>query len=211
MSGQKRDSTSLSSTSARQAPAGAGTPPAEKHTPPAGAEAEQNYQPRTARFWLITLSALGSMLLVALDRTIVSTAIPRITDNFRSLGDIGWYGSAYMLTTSAFQLLFGRVYRFYDLRCTFLCCIVVFEAGSALCGAAPNSPVFIVGCAIAGVGSAGITTGSVMVIIPMVPLHKRPMFQYETRSVGAFNANPVLTPRQPSSACCSACRRSRDL
>ncbi|RDA95262.1 hypothetical protein CP533_1848 [Ophiocordyceps camponoti-saundersi (nom. inval.)] len=140
-------------------------------------ETEENYKPKTFKFWLIVLSAFVSMFLVALDRTILSTAIPRITDDFRSLGDIGWYGSAYMLTTAAFQLLFGRIYKFYDLRVTFLWCIVVFEVGSAICGAAPTSPIFILGRAIAGLGSAGITTGTMMIIIPMVPLHKRPMFQ----------------------------------
>ncbi|RCI08540.1 hypothetical protein L249_8927 [Ophiocordyceps polyrhachis-furcata BCC 54312] len=140
-------------------------------------ETEENYKPKTIKFWLIVLSAFVSMFLVALDRTILSTAIPRITDDFRSLGDIGWYGSAYMLTTAAFQLLFGRIFKFYDLRVTFLWCIVVFEVGSAICGAAPTSPIFILGRAIAGLGSAGITTGTMMIIIPMVPLHKRPMFQ----------------------------------
>ncbi|KAK8929657.1 hypothetical protein H634G_04030 [Metarhizium anisopliae BRIP 53293] len=140
-------------------------------------EAERNYQPKTLKFWLIVLSVFVSMFLVALDRTILATAVPRITDEFKSLGDIGWYASAYMLTTAACQLLFGRVYKFYSTRRTFLATIVVFEVGSALCGAAPSSPAFIVGRAIAGVGAAGIWTGSMMAIIPMVPLHKRPMFQ----------------------------------
>lgn len=144
---------------------------------PYQSQTEKNYQPKSMKFWLIMLSTFISTFLVALDRTILSTAIPQITNDFGSLGDIGWYGSAYMLTTAAFQLLFGRIYRFYDLRWTFLCCIVVFEIGSALCGAAPNSIVFIIGRAIAGMGSAGIMTGAMMVIIPMVPLHKRPMFQ----------------------------------
>ena len=62
------------------------------------------------------LSNFVAMFLVALDRTIIATAIPRITDEFGSLGDIGWYGSAYMLTTAASQLLFGRVYKFYNLK-----------------------------------------------------------------------------------------------
>lgn len=145
--------------------------------PAFAADAEENYKPKTVKFWLVILCTMGSMFLVALDRTILSTAVPRITDDFKSLGDIGWYGSAYMLTTAAFQLVFGRVYRFYDLRWTYLGCILIFEVGSTLCGAAPTSNVFIVGRAIAGVGSAGILTGSMMTIIPMVPLHKRPMFQ----------------------------------
>ncbi|KAM0512021.1 hypothetical protein ACHAPE_009265 [Trichoderma viride] len=144
---------------------------------PAPDSPEANYNPKSAKFWLILLSAFVSMFLVALDRTIISTAIPTITDDFKSLGDIGWYGSAYMLSTAAFQLVWGRIYRFYDLRFTFLSCIIIFEIGSAVCGAAPSSPVFIVGRAIAGVGSAGITTGSMLVTIPLIPLPKRPMFQ----------------------------------
>ena len=157
-------------------------PPVEQTSTPGPAfakEAEQNYKPKTAKFWLIIGSTFLATFIVALDRTILSTAIPQITDDFDSLGDIGWYGSAYMLTTAAFQLLFGRIYRFYDLRCVFLCSIAVFEVGSAVCAAAPSSSVFILGRSISGLGSAGIMTGSMMVIIPMVPLHKRPMFQCE--------------------------------
>ncbi|KAH7165616.1 major facilitator superfamily domain-containing protein [Dactylonectria macrodidyma] len=140
-------------------------------------EAEENYKPKTLKFWLIIISTFVSMFLVALDRTILATAIPAITNEFHSLGDIGWYASAYMLTTAAFQLVFGRIYRFYDLRVVLLSCIILFEIGSTICGAAPNSTAFIVGRAIAGIGSAGITTGSIMTVVPMVPLHKRPMFQ----------------------------------
>ncbi len=57
-----------------------------------------------------------ALFLVALDRTIIATAVPRISDEFKSLGDIGWYGSAYMLTTACAQLLYGRIYKFYDMK-----------------------------------------------------------------------------------------------
>lgn len=70
--------------------------------------------------------------------------------------------------------------------------IIVFEVGSAICGAAPNSPVFIVGRAIAGVGSAGIFSGSMMIMIPMVPLPKRPMFQAVFGMV--FGLSSVIGP-----------------
>lgn len=130
---------------------------------PAPDSPEANYNPKSLKFWLILLSAFVSMFLVALDRTIISTAIPTITDDFKSLGDIGWYGSAYMLSTAAFQLVWGRIYRFYDLRYTFLSCIIIFEIGSAVCGAAPSSPVFIIGkCTLfcffpPGVALCGVT------------------------------------------------------
>lgn len=52
-----------------------------------------------------------------------------------------------------------------------------FEIGSAICGAAPNSTVLIVGRAIAGFGSSGIFTGAITIMINTVPLHKRPLYQ----------------------------------
>ncbi|KLU81826.1 aflatoxin efflux pump [Magnaporthiopsis poae ATCC 64411] len=134
------------------------------------------YQPRSFKFWVIMFCNFLALFLVALDRTILATAIPRITDEFKSLGDVGWYASAYMLTTAASQLLFGRIYKFYPTKWIFLICIVVFEAGSAVCGSAPNSIIFIVGRAIAGMASAGIFTGC-MLMFMIVPLHKRPVFQ----------------------------------
>ena len=166
-------------------------PSPEKPTPKD--DSEDLYKPKTIKFWLVILSAIVSMFLVALDRTILATAIPRITDNFNSLGDIGWYSSGYMLTTAACQLLFGRIYRFYDLRWTFLACIAIFEIGSAICGAAPNSPVFIFGRAVAGIGAAGISTGSIMTIIPLVPLHKRPMFQCKFFIFRVYSNQLILT------------------
>lgn len=97
----------------------ANSPPDPEDSPPQhgpGGDPDKNFQPKSLRFWLVMLSNFIAIFLVALDRTIIATAIPRITDDFGSLGDIGWYGSAYMLTTAASQLIFGRVYKFYDTK-----------------------------------------------------------------------------------------------
>lgn len=119
-------------------------------------------------------------------------AIPRITDEFNSIQDIGWYGSAYMLTAACFFPISGRIYQLYSTKWAFLLSIIVFEAGSALCGAAPHSTAFIIGRAIAGLGSAGIFSGGTMIIIPHVPLRKRPLF---TSIFGmAFGLSSVLGP-----------------
>ncbi|KAI2635326.1 MFS general substrate transporter [Xylaria nigripes] len=142
-----------------------------------GDDSEKRYQPKSFKFWSIIISIFLALFLVALDRTIIGTATPQITQEFHSLGDIGWYGSAYQLTTAASQLLFGRVYKFYEIKSTFLMTVALFEIGSAICGAAPNSIAFILGRAIAGLGGAGIFSGVTIIMITMVPLRKRPMFQ----------------------------------
>lgn len=110
------------------------------------------------------------------DTSIISTAIPQITNEFNSLEDVGWYGSAYFLTTCAFQLLWGRCFTFFDLKWTYICAIAFFEVGSLICAVAPSSIALIVGRAIAGVGSAGIFTGSFTIIAFSTPLHKRPIY-----------------------------------
>lgn len=126
------------------------------------------------------LATLGGVFicgfLVALDRTIVGTAIPKITDEFHSLGDVGWYASAYLLTLCGFQLLFGRIFTFFNVKIMYLTVIFIFEIGSAICGAAPNSPVFIFGRAIAGIGASGIFSGAIPIFMRVLPLHKRPMW-----------------------------------
>ncbi len=88
-------------------------------------------------------------------------AIPQITNDFNSLPDVGWYGSAYMLTMCSFQLLFGKLYTLYSVRVVLLSSVLIFEVSSAICGAAPSSTAFIVGRALAGVGAAGIFAGNV--------------------------------------------------
>lgn len=58
---------------------------------------------------------------------IIGVAIPKITTEFNSLDDIAWYGSAYLLTVTAFQPLFGSLYKFFNTKITYLTSIVIFE------------------------------------------------------------------------------------
>ncbi|KAJ2907337.1 uncharacterized protein MKZ38_003193 [Zalerion maritima] len=152
-----------------------GGPPGMK--PPGMGPPDDKFDPKSAKFWIIMVSNFIAIFLVAIDRTILATAIPQITNDFNSQADIGWYAAGYMLTGAASQLFFGRVYKFYDLKWTFLTCIGIFELGSVICAVSQSSVVFILGRAVAGLGSAGIFTGAMMIMIPMVPLPKRPLFQ----------------------------------
>jgi MFS family permease len=173
------------------------TPTVEKPPQPVNVDdeyedAEKNYQPKSLKFWIILIGMYLSIFLVALDRLIIATAIPKITDEFNSIADIGWYGSAYMLAAACFFPISGRVYQLYSTKWVFIISLIIFEAGSALCGAAPSSIAFIIGRAIAGLGSAGIFTGGMMIIIPLIPLRKRPVY---TSLFGTmFGISSVLGP-----------------
>lgn len=88
---------------------------------------ESDQYPTGGRLIFIVLClALGS-LLVAVDTTIISVAIPRISTEFKALDDIGWYGSAYLVTLTAFQPTLGNVYKTFNPRAAYLGSIVIFE------------------------------------------------------------------------------------
>lgn len=142
----------------------------------AGDDQDEIEYPTGIKFAIITASLCLAVFLMALDNTIIATAIPKITDEFKSLGDVGWYASAYLLTTCALQLFFGKLYTFYSIKWTFLVSIGIFEVGSLVCGVAPDSISLIVGRAVAGVGSAGLFSGALVIIAYTVPMSKRPAY-----------------------------------
>lgn len=106
--------------------------------------------PHAFKLTFIVVALVLSVFLVALDMTIVATAIPRITDEFHSLDQVGWYGSAFFLTVGAFQSTWGKAYKYFPLKPTYLISIGIFELGSLICGVAQDSTTLIVGRAIAG-------------------------------------------------------------
>ncbi|KAK4113077.1 MFS general substrate transporter [Canariomyces notabilis] len=119
---------------------------------------------------LLTLTALAlSIFLYAMDMTILSNIVPAITADFHSLHHVTWYGSAFFLTTAPFQSAWGKAYRYFPLKLTFLTSILIFELGNLLAGLAPNSPALIAGRAISGMGGAGIVTGVFTIIFIVAP------------------------------------------
>ncbi|GAB1197136.1 hypothetical protein APSETT444_006426 [Aspergillus pseudonomiae] len=138
-------------------------------------EEEEEY-PSSWRLGLITIALALAIFCLALDNTIISTAIPKITDQFKSLEDVGWYGSAYLLTTCSLCLTFGKLYTFYSTKWVYLIALFIFELGSLICGIAPNSLSLIIGRAIAGLGAAGLFSGALIIIAQTVPLNRRPIF-----------------------------------
>ncbi|KAI0168997.1 MFS general substrate transporter [Hypoxylon sp. FL1284] len=130
--------------------------------------------PSGVKLYLVILSLCLAVFLVALDQTIIAPALGAITAEYGSVKDIGWYGSSYLLTSTALQPLYGKIYRIFDIKYSFLGAVAVFELGSLVSAAAPSSVIFIVGRAVAGMGSAGLFSGSIVILAYSLPLRRRP-------------------------------------
>ncbi|KAL9094657.1 MAG: hypothetical protein Q9165_002926 [Trypethelium subeluteriae] len=86
----------------------------------------------------------------------------------------------------------GLAYTFYSPKWVFISLIAIFEVGSIICAAAPNSTAFIIGRAVAGLGGSGITNGAVTITLSSFPLRKRPMVQGIFGAV--FGVASVIAP-----------------
>ncbi|KAK5654929.1 hypothetical protein OQA88_6685 [Cercophora sp. LCS_1] len=148
----------------------------EPSTPTISEEAEEDEYPHGAKLVFVVVALVLSIFLVALDMTIVATAIPKITDEFHGLEEVAWYGSAFFMTVGGFQSSWGKIYKYFPLKISFLAAIFIFELGSLICGVAPNSVTLIVGRAIAGIGAAGIGSGAYTLIAFSAPPARRPTF-----------------------------------
>ncbi|KAL9628016.1 MAG: hypothetical protein Q9204_006171, partial [Flavoplaca sp. TL-2023a] len=113
------------------------SPNKELETHPKEPQHDMTY-PKGLKLAGILFALIISIFLVALDMTIVATAIPRITDQFHSLDQVGWYGSSFFLTLAAFQSTWGKAYKYFPLKLGFLLAIFIFEVGSLICGVAPT-------------------------------------------------------------------------
>ncbi|UKZ80414.1 hypothetical protein TrVFT333_008173 [Trichoderma virens FT-333] len=139
-------------------------------------ELSEDEYPSGIKMFFIVLALVLSVFLLSLDMTIVATAIPKITDEFQGLDKAGWYGAAFFMTVGAFQSTWGKVYKYFPLKISFLIAIFIFELGSVICGAAPNAEALITGRAIAGLGAAGLGAGAYTIIAFSAPPKKRPAF-----------------------------------
>ncbi|KAL4883823.1 major facilitator superfamily-domain-containing protein [Aspergillus karnatakaensis] len=120
--------------------------------------AEDEY-PHGTRLVAIVASLMLGMFLVALDNTILGTAIPKITDEFKDLNKVSWYGSAYFMTFGGFQSTWGKFFKYFPIKLWYLVALFIFELGSLICAVAKDPTTLIVGRAIAGLGGAGVAVG----------------------------------------------------
>lgn len=157
------------------------------------AEDESKY-PTGFRFTMIMVSLMLGLVIIGLDGSVISTAVPSITNDFRTIADIGWYFSAYRLTGCSFQFMFGKIYSMFSAKVVFLVSLGVFEGGSLMCALAPTSTAFVVGRAVGGLGCAGILNGSFVVLTQCVPVRRRALYGAlgGTAETAASVAGPLI-------------------
>ncbi len=147
----------------------------------------------THRQIMVVLSGLMlGMLLAALDQTIVSTALPRITGDLGGREHLGWVVTAYLLTSTASTPLYGKISDLYGRKKVFQFAIVVFLIGSAFAGASQNMAELIATRAFQGLGAGGLITLALAIIGDVIPPRERG--RYQGYFGGVFGIASVVGP-----------------
>jgi len=128
------------------------------------------------RWAIVVIAILSSTFLFALDNTIVADIQPAIVLHFGSVDKLAWLSVAFLLGAAATNLVWGKIYGQYNSKWTYIFCVVLFEVGSAVCGAAPTMDAMIVGRAICGVGGSGMYVGVMTLLASTTTIHERPMY-----------------------------------
>jgi EmrB/QacA subfamily drug resistance transporter len=121
------------------------------------------------------LAAVGvGTFMAALDGSAVSVAVPVMGKALGAdVASIEWVVVIYLLVVSGTLLMFGRLGDLRGYKITYLLGFVVFVAGSALCGLAPNETVLIAMRAVQAIGAAMLFATSPAILIGAFPPHRR--------------------------------------
>jgi EmrB/QacA subfamily drug resistance transporter len=132
------------------------------------------------------------MFLAALDQTIVSTAIKTIGNDLHDLQAQAWVTTAFLITSTIAAPLFGKLSDIYGRKRLFMLAIVIFVAGSALCGLATSMYELAGFRAFQGIGAGGIMPLALAVIGDIIPPRERA--RYQGYMMAVFASASVLGP-----------------
>lgn len=141
---------------------------------------------------VVMFAVAVTLLLAALDQTIVSTALPTMVGELGGLDHYSWVVTAYMLTSTTGVPLFGKVSDLVGRKVVLQFAVVAFLAGSVLAGMSQNMTQLIITRGLQGIGGGGIMAMSFVVLGDLVAPRERG--KYAGYFTGVFAVSSVIGP-----------------
>lgn len=143
---------------------------------------------------LVLAAVMAAMFMIAIEATIVSTAMPQIAGQLGDLHLYAWVFASFLLTQTATTVVFGKLSDLYGRRPVLLFGIAVFLAGSLLCGLAWSMPSLILFRLVQGVGAGAIQPVSLTVVGDLYSARERGRIQGYLASVWGISsvAGPLV-------------------
>ncbi|KAJ7290334.1 member of the major facilitator superfamily [Mycena rebaudengoi] len=120
--------------------------------------------------------AIG-IFLCAMDQTIIVSSYAAIGSELNQLQNTSWIATAYMLTLTSFQPLYGKLSDIFGRKSCLLVAYTLFALGCLACGLAKTLPQLILARGLAGMGGGGMSTVVSIIMSDIVPLRSRGTWQ----------------------------------
>ncbi|KAK0619657.1 major facilitator superfamily domain-containing protein [Immersiella caudata] len=148
---------------------------------------EQSWKPPRGFIW-IQVAIMSNVFLYGFDGTITAATYATISSEFDAANTASWLTTSYLVTSTAFQPLYGRVSDIFGRRICFFISTITFALGCLGCGLV-NS-IVLLNCmrALTGFGGGGLMTMATIVNSDMIPFRKRGMYQALQNGMFGFGA-----------------------
>lgn len=143
---------------------------------------------RSRMKYIFPALAVG-VFLSAADQTLVVSTMPIIGTDLHALNNASWIATAYFLTLSAFQPVYGKLSDIFGRKPCLLFAYIIFGIGSFSCGLARNMNELIVARAFAGVGGGGMSVVTSVLFSDIIPLRERGTWQGYLNLIFAVGAS----------------------
>lgn len=141
---------------------------------------------------IIMLSVMASLLLVALDQTIIATALGKIVEEFNAFNTLSWIVTAYLLTTTITVPIAGKLSDLFGRRIILLIGVAIFAIASLLCGMSGNVTELVAWRALQGIGGGIITANAFTIVGDLFAARERGRWQGLIGAV--FGLSSVIGP-----------------
>jgi len=141
---------------------------------------------------IIMGSVMASLFLVALDQTIIATALGRIVEEFNAFESLSWIVTAYLLTTTITVPIAGKLSDLFGRRNLLLVGVAIFALGSFLSGLSGNIEQLIAWRALQGIGGGIITANAFTIVGDLFAARERGKWQGLIGAV--FGLSSVIGP-----------------
>jgi EmrB/QacA subfamily drug resistance transporter len=140
----------------------------------------------------VLIALMLTLLLSALDQTIVGTALPHIIAELNGLDRLSWVGTSYLLTSATLIPVLGKLTDLFGRKSFLIASVVIFLSGSALCGTSQTMNQLIIYRGLQGVGAAGLMSITFTLVGDIFPPAERARWQGVFSSV--FGIASVIGP-----------------
>ena len=141
---------------------------------------------------IIMISVMASLFLVALDQTIIATALGKIVEQFNAFDSLSWIITAYLVTTTITVPIAGKLSDLFGRRTMLLIGVAVFTIGSLLSGLSGNITQLILWRALQGIGGGIITANAFTIVGDLFAARERGKWQGLIGAV--FGLSSVVGP-----------------